>query len=666
MLYAKKEAMMEQLNEKMNEFKLKILEFKKQIYMLKTEIYSIRCFAGETVELLQIRSGKSESIDTPIVLNQKILYLDEDLAKTMSIYGDVIDHNYKILEEALKYNDTVMEIFCPQPKSVSFFRCSKDNKSYIYNTNIALLQSYDMLHGNKMGFVVRNGENLYVGWLESDWDDDNTDKDKHELTFEDSVIYKADIKTITDKKDDKDTPIDHKVSRLFALSVLQGLIENKNIITLPENVKINVPGKYVIHNYADAWLEDNRFGDFSTLINNLHIYNKVGDIILIISKLREMGQNSYDAHRSRGERNTTRDCKVESGLNRINLIEGDKIFISAKKDDYGWLDRKNGANFEIQQDEFINLTFMNSVWLKYYIDTKKIGEFGRSVDYRGISNSLSYSYLIKYFKIAYDHIIHRENVEANWISKYVDLDNYSNWKELLSYWKIKNDVHSFSEYQAKRFAKYLLSNDHYMIKNLFIKNTNEVEHFDLDYRYFTTLLGNIGRKSSYVENKDNPKFGWTDNSCDIKFDENSSLEDIKAREEFDIEKELFIRNSIIEYGLNYNVDIKSNKHFLKICSFNKFIEYDDKNSKHMTNYAELFFNYIKSKGCNYKYEDFEEIFINDILNDNYYWWKQTDPRLYKLLWVVYMQQYIYPFMVYCIEKTVKYNYGHEITIYEEN
>lgn len=77
----KKEIMMQELERKMELFRQQKQKMEAQIYMLQTEIYSIRCYLGETVELIGIREGKPAPLEEPVILNQKILYLDEDLAR---------------------------------------------------------------------------------------------------------------------------------------------------------------------------------------------------------------------------------------------------------------------------------------------------------------------------------------------------------------------------------------------------------------------------------------------------------------------------------------------------------------------------------------------------------------------------------------------------------
>jgi len=78
------------------------------------------------------------------------------------------------------------------------------------------------------------------------------------------------------------------------------------------------------------------------------------------------------------------------------------FYISLKKK---WSDAEVRSNFEVEKDEFINMTFLNSEWLHYAILNKKIGNFiinGKSV---------SYAYAVRYMKLAYEYLIKRETGE---------------------------------------------------------------------------------------------------------------------------------------------------------------------------------------------------------------------------------------------------------------
>ena len=99
-LNAKKEVLMSELKDKMKTYEETVKQLKQQIYMLKVDIYSIRCYAGDTIELIKIRNGNNADELTPLVINQKILYLDEDLAKVLSIYNTQIYTSKQIPQNA--------------------------------------------------------------------------------------------------------------------------------------------------------------------------------------------------------------------------------------------------------------------------------------------------------------------------------------------------------------------------------------------------------------------------------------------------------------------------------------------------------------------------------------------------------------------------------------
>lgn len=526
----KKEIMLQELNQKMAAFERQKKELEAQIYMLQTEIYSIRCFMGETVELIGVRSGKAAPVNEPVVLNQKILYLDEDLGRMMSIYQTDLE-NYKLLEEALKFNDAVFESFCPQNKCITFFRVSKSAEITSFNTDLCCLDSYAMLHGKKIGFAVRNGEQLYLGWLEEEWEKER------ELTFAENVILRAGKKDVTAGDEAVSTPLKERVSRMFAINVLRGLLSNGKIMELPVGEDLLKPSKYVIHNYADAWLDDNRYGDFATLVKNLHYYDREKDKILLITSASE----SWNSHKNgplRGledaQVNRTHDCSVNSGLNTINMIDkSGNIYVSAVKE-YSIYGAR--SNFLIEKGEFLNLTFMNSLWLEYYIMTKKIGDFGRKLDQYGRYTTLDYAYLIPFFKQALEYLRNREKEEADYLKPYVNLEDYDEWQILLSHWKIAKKVHHMTDYQAKRFAKYLLQGTYFEMAHLF-DAAYKSDKPDLHGSYSTTNIYAFGNHY-YVRwmgstGENHPFYGYDGEYEKVKFNNESTADDIKERADMD-------------------------------------------------------------------------------------------------------------------------------------
>lgn len=227
---------------------------------------------------------------------------------------------------------------------------------------------------------------------------------------------------------------------------------------------------------------------------------------------RTWGSNSWNAldrpwenPRGRGEANRTHDCNVDDcTLYPVNLVEYDDVvkmvryrfpmpsstkekprwqygtmseenwkrldavgtrefveafekrnrhvFVSVKKET-NWrrnepYERAPRANFELYDNEYINLTYMNSVWLGWAITQKKLGDWkigGKTVDY---------AYGIRYLKTAMEYIRVREKDEKSLLDALdTDVCKDSEWPLRLSEWKMKKGVRALTPYQAKRFVK---------------------------------------------------------------------------------------------------------------------------------------------------------------------------------------------------------------------
>jgi hypothetical protein len=126
-------------------------------------------------------------------------------------------------------------------------------------------------------------------------------------------------------------------------------------------------------------------------------------------------------------------------------------FISLKKEGRWWDDDvgPSYANFEVETDEFINLTYMNSVWLNYALSNRNLG------GWRVGGTSVNYEYALRYLGKALSHVREREEDEAENIrlaggaAILADPD----WPVALSEWKMKTGVRNITEFQAKRFVK---------------------------------------------------------------------------------------------------------------------------------------------------------------------------------------------------------------------
>lgn len=542
-LEAKKADLMASLQQKKDELEATKEKLETQIYMLESQIYAIRCYAGEVVNFATIRSGKPAPVTEPVVVHQKLRFLDEELGKLASLYT-IQWEKLKLFEEFLRHSPLALDTFVPHERCIVLVRLSRTGKELARDTSDDgayrnLLKAYDYYHGKTVGILIRNGENLYLGWTDEDYvkiDDDlvNNIVDISSEEPEEPFYSEWDKKRHADQmKKKKRKAMEDVLSRVFVTNILQGIVDNSNLLPMPEGIRFDKPSEYIRYSVADAWLDDGRFGDFTKIIERCNETAKVGDMILTIQKLIPEHDRSWGSHswasldrpwensRGRGEANRTHDCTVsDCTLYPINLVEYDKpvkmvryrykvpkigvgesdsewcyatmeakywdekygsedgsvrlnmsdteadkelveryeyikrhVFVSVEKQE-NWrrwgepYERMPRSNFELYTDEYINLTFMNSIWLTWVITQKKLGGWcigGKTVDY---------AYAIRYLNKALEYVRNRENEEKALIDA-IDptICQKAEWPLKLSEWKMEKGVRTITAYQAKRFVK---------------------------------------------------------------------------------------------------------------------------------------------------------------------------------------------------------------------
>ena len=122
------------------------------------------------------------------------------------------------------------------------------------------------------------------------------------------------------------------------------------------------------------------------------------------------------------------------------------VYVALKKDPNWLTGKESTANFQLYPDEYINLTFLNTDLIRY-VQTN--GELGSKFRNRNFSS------VIPYLNHALQFLKEREKGEQLMIEQYAS-ELSSDWRMKLSDWKMKNDIHTITEYQAKRFAKSLM------------------------------------------------------------------------------------------------------------------------------------------------------------------------------------------------------------------
>lgn len=505
----------EMMENKKAELKEMMQQLQSQLFIIDTQIYGIRCFFGETVKFTQIAKGNNAPIEDPVVMYQRIRFLDEELAKYVALYefdgADTI-----LFEELLKTRKDMMDLFFPEGKSICLVRISRDKLFYksdysseVDNGNVSIynvMERYEVLHGDRIAILVRNGDNCYIGWTEEErinLSDGNAFLTPKKSEIADEAEVKKDFhgNIIEDKTDKREV-----AARYFIFSIAQGLIENSKLLELPVGANVTQSSPYVVFSMADNWLSDNTYGSYDDIIEKCDVNLRKGDNILTLRGLHPEGTvySRYCNDRGRGYNNRTHDVSAsDNTIYPINLVEADPkrnivaynwkqkgsgtnwysskwntsateeeylddfwnhhddrsyeykdirflgpakhVFISLVKDSWRWSNTESRANFELFSDEYINLTFLNTVYLKYIIINRKMPK-------RHISGDRNFSSLLPYLNKAMEFLKNREIIERKTISKYTQLQ--ANWQVELTEWKLKHNVHEITDYQAKRFSKW--------------------------------------------------------------------------------------------------------------------------------------------------------------------------------------------------------------------
>ena len=546
----------ELLMKKQEELKAAKEKLEHELFIMDTEIYAIRCYYGETVSFTHLQEGRAAPKETPVVAYQKIRFLDEELAKWLSLY-DFDGEGIRTFEDVLSSRTDLQDILCPGPKSITLARNSRDKVQYGINPEIAnALKAYEVFHGGQIAVLLRDGDNIWIGW---------TDVDRINLSSE-NVFYqeKTDVQAEAEAPSVHTSSKEDVASRYFIFYLLQGIFDNGKLLKAPEGASMSKPGGAVIFSYADGWIEDNRFGAFSEIVERTNAQPmNTGDMILTTLRItrddyyehnpmtgRSTRNLSWNNDRGRGEKNRTHDAEIpDKAIVPINLVDvtafynvhmkefkcnvkeiplndegeyglqmsrtdkliqeyderwtvykedykkyrlagcpdGDKrlldvwkldtgydpdynyydastgegtyeipvsvrlnyidrsYYISAVKQESRWRDRESRANLQIEEGEYLNLTYLNSVWVQYAIQNRKVG------GWKIANATMNYAQSLPYLKIALDYLREREEKEAEMLNRCMDL--YPDWQVDLSEWKMKNQYHRLTETRAKAFAK---------------------------------------------------------------------------------------------------------------------------------------------------------------------------------------------------------------------
>lgn len=445
-----------------NELRMKKKQLENELFLLETQIYAIRCTTGEVYDLVQLRDGREAPENMPLTLFQKVKYMDAELGYLSSVYN--VDYGqHKVFERLLQENPLAFETFCPTEKCIVIMRATEHAKYNSYSADTGYT-FYNKWHGNKVCIICRDGERLFVLWTD----------DEH-INLSDYAFYQQG--KVTHEQVDEPIKVDTKeerASRIFLMCIIQSIIDSGKVFRFPEKVNLLRQSQYINFSFADQYVTDNRFGTLADIQKRCNAAVKKGDKVILLTDLHDSKHwvNGYrsgggyweDCDRCRGESNRTKDCKLEKDtLYDISLTEtvnGEECqYIRATKmiwkgGMYDGYEKEAAANFRVYANEFLSLAYCNSVWLKYVLTTRNIGNMNNGSS----SKDQDYPGLVKAIKVAMEYLLKREEEEKGLIEAHTSLADIEEWQVLLSEWKLKHKVRNINDYQAKRFAAWLEEN----------------------------------------------------------------------------------------------------------------------------------------------------------------------------------------------------------------
>lgn len=414
----------------MGELQEKIKAYEHELLIMLSDLTAFEYRNGLTVNFMKIHKGTNAPTQQPIIIHQKLIYLDEDLPRLKDLY----DEHAGSLEVAIKHSPALLEHICPTSKGITFLKMRNSAGSFELNNTVMEFVRDTM--PNEVGVLIRNGENTWLTWL------DSQDISLSEDSF-------------TSKSSDEETSLSLVQSRYYLFNLIMGLIERNQILQL-DHVPTNMfsdPG--IIWSNADSQITDSTYVELAKIIPILNQYSKADDPIYVLNSFTDSATytgryGGGTTERGRGDNALTDSTSVKEGLNKIKGIDyfsnfTYRFYVGGEKYVWHWDTDKSkiSPSLYIEDDEFINLKFINSNLINYYIHTKRIGKISNSGRYVDYSHMLPILFRMKQV------LEEQEKVDRlHIVAQDYDLN-------LLTSFKIIHDVRVVTPHQAKRYSKWV-------------------------------------------------------------------------------------------------------------------------------------------------------------------------------------------------------------------
>ena len=470
---AKITAMYEMQAKMMAELQSKIQLYEHELLIMRSDLTAFEYRNGLTVNFMNIHKGANAPINQPIIIHQKLIYLDEDLPRLTDLY----DVNSGSLEVAIKNSPALLEHICPTSKGITFLKMR--NSTGYFELDNTVMEFVRNVMPNEVGVLIRNGENTWFTWLDSQDISLSTD-------------------SFTSKSSDEKTSVSLLQSRYYLFNLIMGLIERNEILQL-DHVPTNMfADPSIIWSSADSQITDSTYVELGKIISILNRYSKTDDPIYVLNSFKDSAKytgryGGGTTERGRGDNALTDNTRVDKGLNKIKGIDylSDftyRFYVGGEKFNWWSENSKISPSLYIEEDEFINLKFLTSSLIDYYIHTKRIGKISNSGCYVDYSHMLPILFGIK------KALEQQEKVDR----LHIVAQDYN--LNLLTSFKILHDVRVITPYQAKRYSKWVTGlseeNKAYYQQLLLINDLDDVIRKPKVYAAITkpTLMDNEDRK----------------------------------------------------------------------------------------------------------------------------------------------------------------------------
>ena len=246
----------------MAELQEKIKRYEHELLIMRSDLTAFEYRNGLTVNFMNIHKGTNAPIQQPIIIHQKLIYLDEDLPRLKDLY----DEHAGSLEVAIKHSPALLEHICPTSKGITFLKMR--NSAGRFELNNTVMEFVQDTMPNEIGVLIRNGGNTWFTWL-------------------DSKDISLSVDSFTSNSSDEETSLSLVQSRYYLFNLILGLIERNEILQL-DHVPTNIfADTGIIWSNADSQIADSTYVELGEIIPILNKYSKTDDPIYVLNSFTD-------------------------------------------------------------------------------------------------------------------------------------------------------------------------------------------------------------------------------------------------------------------------------------------------------------------------------------------------------------------------------------------